>query len=69
MKLDVSRITEKEAEMNYKLEKFWNPFSVTLLTLYVAMNYKLEKFWNNKKLYVSEDLGIWTINLKSFEIN
>ena len=32
------------------------------------MNYKLEKFWNNKNIKGDGAVLIWTINLKSFEI-
>ena len=33
------------------------------------MNYKLEKFWNSPKQTPSPNSSLWTINLKSFEIN
>ena len=32
--------------MNYKLEKFWNIFTIKGKKLVEGMNYKLEKFWN-----------------------
>ena len=33
------------------------------------MNYKLEKFWNLKFPERTFESSLWTINLKSFEIN
>ena len=55
-------------EMNYKLEKFWNPPYPTHPASLAKMNYKLEKFWNLKELLIHLTPYQWTINLKSFEI-
>ena len=55
--------------MNYKLEKFWNSSSKSSSNLFMYMNYKLEKFWNKYSRGVTiKEIGVWTINLKSFEM-
>ena len=55
--------------MNYKLEKFWNSTVWSSLSGENSMNYKLEKFWNLISSFVKVPDNLWTINLKSFEIN
>ena len=40
----------EEAEMNYKLEKFWNKLLLIVFSFSASMNYKLEKFWNKRIL-------------------
>ena len=54
--------------MNYKLEKFWNEVTLSPNFDFKNMNYKLEKFWNFFNLKLSTLIIIWTINLKSFEM-
>ena len=58
----------KALTMNYKLEKFWNTKNFAVFLTSSNMNYKLEKFWNTIKEELSNAEGLWTINLKSFEI-
>ena len=55
--------------MNYKLEKFWNSLKNELDNNGDSMNYKLEKFWNPTAFSNLSSASIWTINLKSFEID
>ena len=54
--------------MNYKLEKFWNGWTLDEVAKWEEMNYKLEKFWNLLVVAISIADFTWTINLKSFEI-
>ena len=55
--------------MNYKLEKFWNTNSFSFKIQLKIMNYKLEKFWNFFIFFSISYSFLWTINLKSFEID
>ena len=56
-------------EMNYKLEKFWNPYPALTSDSIGIMNYKLEKFWNQAKAILYKYVRkTWTINLKRINI-
>ena len=52
--------------MNYKLEKFWNPYSIVLIFNFISMNYKLEKFWNLKEPVKYTVLFLMNYKLEKF---
>ena len=56
------------ANMNCKLEKFWNYLYPLNYFNSQHMNCKLEKFWNKLKSELYTRYTTWTVNLKSFEI-